>query len=152
MVELLLTAGAKTEARSDAGNTALILASSFGNVDAVRALLRWGADKNAAASESVGGSSAVGAGSEAGSGYTNNNNNNNNNNNSGGSGRGGGNGATPLIYATANGHSAVVEALVAAGAKKTRRVSMLKVRVRVRVSERASERASDLFTILIPMT
>ena len=150
MVELLLTAGAKTEARSDAGNTALILASSFGNVDAVRALLRWGADKNAAASESVGGSSAVGAGSEAGSGYTNNNNNNNNN--SGGSGRGGGNGATPLIYATANGHSAVVEALVAAGAKKTRRVSMLRVRVRVRVSERASERASDLFTILIPMT
>ena len=150
MVELLLTAGAKTEARSDAGNTALILASSFGNVDAVRALLRWGADKNAAASESVGGSSAVGAGSEAGSGYTNNNNNNNNN--SGGSGRGGGNGATPLIYATANGHSAVVEVLVAAGAKKTRRVSMLKVRVRVRVSERASERASDLFTILIPMT
>ena len=148
MVELLLTAGAKTEARSDAGNTALILASSFGNVDAVRALLRWGADKNAAASESVGGSSAVGSGSEAGSGYTNNNNNNN----SGGSGRGGGNGATPLIYATANGHSAVVEALVAAGAKKTRRVSMLKVRVRVRVSERASERASDLFTILIPMT
>ena len=137
MVELLLTAGAKTEARSDAGNTALILASSFGNVDAVRALLRWGADKNAAASESVGGSSAVGAGSEAGSGYTNNNNNNNNN--SGGSGRGGGNGATPLIYATANGHSAVVEALVAAGAKKTRRVSMLRVRVRVRVSERASE-------------
>jgi ankyrin repeat protein len=134
VVELLLTAGAKTEARSDAGNTALILASSFGNVDAVRALLRWGADKNAAASESVGGSSAVGAGSEAGSGYTNNNNNNNNNN-SGGSGRGGGNGATPLIYATANGHSAVVEALVAAGAKKTRRVSMLRVRVRVRVSE-----------------
>ena len=45
MVQLLLAHGAPVDARSRSGTTALMLASSCGHAEAVRALLNVGADQ-----------------------------------------------------------------------------------------------------------